>query len=74
MASMSRELAAWAAGLTYDDLPPEVIDRAKGLTLQGLSSALLGYGLPQTDRALAMMQEEDAGGAGWPPCWCMARN
>ena len=64
MASMSRELAAWAAGLTYDDLPPEVIDRAKGLTLQGLSSALLGYGLPQTDRALAMMQEEDAGGAG----------
>ncbi len=64
MASMSREIAAWVAGLTYDDLPPEVIDRAKGLTLQGLSSALLGYGLPQTDMALAMMQEEDAGGAG----------
>ncbi len=64
MPSMSRELAAWVAGLTYDDLPPEVIDRAKGLTLQGLSSALLGYGQPQTDMALAMMQEEDAGGAG----------
>ncbi len=64
MASMSRELAAWVAGLTYDDLPPEVIDRAKGLTLQGLSSALLGYGQPQTDRALAMMQEEETGGAG----------
>lgn len=64
MASMSREIAAWVAGLTYDDLPPEVVDRAKGLTLQGLSSALLGYGLPQTDMALAMMKEEDAGGSG----------
>ena len=41
MASMSRELAAWVAGLTYDDLPAEVVDRAMGLTLQGLSSALL---------------------------------
>lgn len=64
MPSMSRDLAAWVAGLTYDDLPPEVIDRAKGLTLQGLSSALLGYGQPQTDMALAVMQEEEAGGAG----------
>lgn len=64
MPSMSREFAAWVAGLTYDDLPPEVIDRAKGLTLQGLSSALLGYGQPQTDMALAVMQEEEAGGAG----------
>lgn len=64
MASMSRELAAWAAGLRYEDLPPDVVDRAKGLTLHGLSSALLGYGRPETDQALRMMQEEEAGGGG----------
>ncbi len=64
MASMSRQLAAWVAGLKYADLPAEVIDRAKGLTLQGLSSALMGYDRPPTNQALAMMQEEEAGGPG----------
>ena len=64
MASMSRQLAAWVAGLKYADLPAEVIDRAKGLTLQGLSSALMGYDRPPTNQALKMMQEEEAGGPG----------
>ena len=32
MASMSRTLAAWVAGLTYDDLPDAVVDRARGVT------------------------------------------
>src|SRR5215831_14581607 len=35
--SLSRQFARWAAGLKYDDLPPTVIDRAKGVTLQALS-------------------------------------
>lgn len=64
MASLSRQLAAWVAGLTFDDLPPEVVDRAKGLTLHGLSSALLGHGMPEAGQALRMMQEEEAGGGG----------
>jgi 2-methylcitrate dehydratase PrpD len=64
MASMSRELSGWVAGLKYGDLPAAVVDRAKGLTLQGLSSALLGYRRPETDTALKMMQEEEAGGGG----------
>ena len=28
MASLSRQLAQWIAGLRYEDLPPEVVDRA----------------------------------------------
>jgi len=64
MASMSRQLAAWVAGLKYADLPADVVDRAKGLTLQGLSSALMGYDRPPTNQALKMMQEEEAGGPG----------
>lgn len=64
MASMSRQLAAWVAGLKYSDLPADVVDRAKGLTLQGLSSALMGYDRPPTNQALKMMQEEEAGGPG----------
>ncbi len=43
MPSMSRTIAAWVEGLTFDDLPEEVVDRAKGVTLQALSSALIGH-------------------------------
>ena len=42
MASLSRQLARWIVGLRYEDLPPAVIDRAKGVTLQCLSSVLIG--------------------------------
>ena len=31
-ASISRQFARWVAGLRFEDLPPEVVDRAKGLT------------------------------------------
>lgn len=30
MASMSRTLAAFVDGLKFEDLPPDVVDRAKG--------------------------------------------
>ncbi len=64
MASMSRSLAAWVAGLGYGDLPDSVIDRAKGVTLQALTSALVGHRFDDARAALAMMREEEAGGAG----------
>src|SRR3954447_26438609 len=60
--SLSREFAALVAGLDFDKLPAEVVDRAKGVTLQALSSALLGSQMPASQQALAMMREEEAGG------------
>jgi 2-methylcitrate dehydratase PrpD len=63
-ASLSRRLAGWVAGLRFDDLPPEVVDRARGLTLHGLASALVGHDGSAPQQALRLMQEEEAGGAG----------
>src|SRR6478672_12479224 len=60
--SLSRDFAAFVANLQYEDLPPEVVDRAKGVTLQALSSALVAHQMPGSRRALALMQEEEAGG------------
>src|SRR5262249_16348083 len=60
--SMSGEFTAFVANLKYDDLPPEVADRAKGVTLQALSSALVAHHMPGGRQALAVMQEEEAGG------------
>lgn len=58
--SLSRQFARWAAGLRYEDLPAEVIDRTKGLTLQALTSALLGSQLPEGKEAVRLVLEEEA--------------
>jgi hypothetical protein len=60
--SLSRAFARFVADLAFDDLPAAVVDRAKGVTLQALASALLGYGTPAGRQALAIIQEEEAGG------------
>ena len=61
MASLSRQLAQWVTRLTYDDLPPAVIDRAKGVTLQCLSSILIGAGTKPGGDAVRLMTDEEAG-------------
>jgi len=68
--SLSRELAGFVAGLGYDDLPPAVVDRAKGVTLQALTSALVAHEMPASQQALALMQEEEAGGGGAATVLC----
>src|SRR5271157_4916513 len=68
--SLSREFAAFVANLKYEDLPPEVVDRAKGVTLQALSSALVAHSMPASRQALALMQEEEAGGGGVATVLC----
>lgn len=61
MASLSRQLAQWAAALRYEDLPPAVIDRAKGVTLQSLTSVLIGSTFGAGKQALKMIADEEAG-------------
>jgi 2-methylcitrate dehydratase PrpD len=61
MASLSRQLAQWVVGLRYDDLPPDVVDRAKGVTLHGLGSVLLGSLTPAGRQAVKLISEEEAG-------------
>ena len=61
MASLSRQLARWVVSLRYDDLPREVADRAKGVTLHGLASVLLGSQSPEGRQAVKLITEEEAG-------------
>jgi hypothetical protein len=68
--SLSREFAGFVASLRYEDLPPAVVDRAKGVTLQALSSALVAHDMPASRQALALMQEEEAGGGGAATVLC----
>jgi len=68
--SLSRDFATFVANLRYEDLPPPVIDRAKGVLLQGLTSALVARDMPPARQALALMQQEEAGGAGIASVLC----
>jgi 2-methylcitrate dehydratase PrpD len=61
MASLSRQLARWVVGLRYDDLPAAVVDRAKGVTLHGLASVLLGSQSPGGRQAVKLITDEEAG-------------
>jgi 2-methylcitrate dehydratase PrpD len=60
-ASLSRQFARWVAGLRYEDLPAEVIDRAKGVTLHAISSALLGSQTPEGRDSVKLVAGEEAG-------------
>ena len=61
MASLSRQLAQWIVDLRYEDLPPEVVDRAKGLTLQALASVLIGSQTPGGRKAVKLITDEELG-------------
>ncbi len=68
--SLSREFAGFVADLTFEDLPAEVVDRAKGVTLQALTSALVAHDMAASRQALVLMREEEAGGGGVASVLC----
>ncbi len=68
--SLSRQFATFVANLRYEDLPPAVVDRAKGVILQALCSALLAHDMPATRQALALIRDEEAGGGGVATALC----
>jgi len=61
MASLSRKLAQWIVGLRYEDLPADVVDRAKGVSLHCLASVLLGAKTGPGQQALKLITDEESG-------------
>jgi 2-methylcitrate dehydratase PrpD len=61
MASLSRQLAQWVMSLRYEDLPSEVVDRAKGVTLHSLASVLLGSQSRDGQQAVQLIVAEEVG-------------
>ena len=67
MAQETATLAAYVADLEYDDIPPEVLDRAKVLTLDFLGSAIRARreaeSTPSVVKMLAALKLDSAGEA-----------
>lgn len=62
--SISQRLAGFVASLTYDSLPPKVVDKLKALTLHGLVVSIAGADTPQGRLAIKLIKEEEAREAG----------
>jgi 2-methylcitrate dehydratase PrpD len=60
LANATRDLARFAAGLRFEDIPGAVLDHAKLCVLDGLGVALFGAGLPWTDHVRALAVAEGA--------------
>ncbi|MFQ5765176.1 MAG: MmgE/PrpD family protein [Rhodospirillales bacterium] len=63
---MSREtetLAAFAAGLAYEDIPSEVVERAKDCIIDTIGAAIYGSGLPWSRIIIDYVRANGAGGA-----------
>jgi len=58
-ASLSRQLAKFVSELSYEDLPPQVVDKAKALILQALASALAGSQWPGPRQTIRMIKKEE---------------
>lgn len=61
MASLSRRLARWVAGLRYEDIPPDVTDRVRGVTLHCLASVLIGSQTAAGRKGVKLVVEEESG-------------
>src|SRR3954467_12746264 len=61
----TRDLAAFAAGLKFEDIPPEAIERIKYCALDSIGCCIFGVTLPWTRHVQAMADDEGAkhGGA-----------
>ncbi|MSQ30650.1 MAG: hypothetical protein EXR64_01280 [Dehalococcoidia bacterium] len=57
--SISRQFARWAAHLTYEDLPPAVVDKVKALVLQHLVAATMGAPMPRAKEIVELVKREE---------------
>ena len=62
MANETVRLAEYAAGLRYEDLPPDVVQRAKDCIADTVAVVVLGNGLPWSRIIAAYAQRVGAGG------------
>jgi len=57
--SLSRQFARFVHGLSFEDLPPQVIDKGKALILMALASALAGSQWPGPRQTIRMLKQEE---------------
>src|SRR6516164_5362088 len=62
MAKETAELAHYAASCRYEDIPPEVIERAKQCITDTIATIIFGYHLPWSRIVVAFAEKNGTGG------------
>ena len=62
MAKETAELADYAASCRYQDIPPDVVDRAKQCITDTIAAVIFGYDLPWSRMLVAFAAKNGAGG------------
>ncbi len=62
MANETAQVAQYAASLRYDDIPPDVVDRAKQCITDTIAAIIFGYDLPWSRIVVAFAEKSGAGG------------
>ena len=62
MTDETRRLAAYAASVKYDDLPPEVLDRVRNTIADTIGVMIYGYELPWSQMIVKYAQSAGPGG------------
>ena len=65
----TQQLSEYAANLKYEDIPAEVVERAKMIMLQTIGATLASVGTPIADKACKMSREANAGDGGATTVW-----
>jgi 2-methylcitrate dehydratase PrpD len=62
MTKETAQLAEFAAAYRYDDIPPDVLERAKQCIADTIATVIFGYELPWSRMVVAFAQKNSAGG------------
>jgi 2-methylcitrate dehydratase PrpD len=62
MAKETAELADYAASCRYEDIPPDVVERAKQCITDTVAAVIFGYDLPWSSMVVAFAAKNGAGG------------
>src|SRR6266511_4733682 len=63
MANETTHVAEYAAALRYDDIPADVVERAKHCIADTIASIVFGYQLPWSQIIVAYAERNGAGGS-----------
>jgi len=62
MAKETVQVAQFAASYRYDDIPPDVVERAKQCIIDTIAVVIFGYDLPWSQIVVAYAEKNGAGG------------
>ena len=65
----TQQLSEYTANLKFEDLPPEVVERAKMILLQTIGVSLAAKNTAITQKALKMAEEANGGNGGPTSVW-----